>query len=157
MTDCSLKRSLYDSPFPSPLLLSSVVLLWAGGIRLLERVRSSLCQLFTLAASLPPLACCQASPPTQKKKKKNRRVETEQKYWAVRKQLIPLLYTNTEVESSLLGGRYVSDHFKWLFQPPLSFLTLEMYCLLLHKYLKYCSRNGTCSVMFVYMDTVMWA
>lgn len=54
---------LYGSPFASPLLLSSVVLLCAGGIRLLECVRSSLCQLFTLPTSLPSLACCQASPP----------------------------------------------------------------------------------------------
>lgn len=73
VTDCSLKRSLYDSPFPSPLLLlSSVVLLCAGGIRLLGCVRSSLCQLFTLPVSLPSLACCQASPPSTQKKKSSR-------------------------------------------------------------------------------------
>lgn len=70
VTDFSLKRTLHDSPFPSPLLLSSVVLLCAGGIRLLECVHSSLCQLFTLF-TLPhvfSILSLLPSPPTPPKK-----------------------------------------------------------------------------------------
>lgn len=134
---------------PSPPVLSSVMLLRAGGrpIRLLKCVRSSLCQLFTFLTSLPSLACCQATPPppsrkkTGERKQNKKKQKTEEKETGA-KQSLPLLYTQVEVQWFFCVWWQVNDCFSLSVLKHLLSGKLQMLHPLMSEYLRRCYRKG---------------